>query len=203
MFSRRMPIPVTRRARSTGVRKPATPTQCAWIATTPMAMGLKQSRYFVWPVASVASVRISCLLVYILFIGIRMLCRLVLRCPPQRRRAISVTADYMCGGGCRGIARARAQIFKFNPGNYIVRIDEYGGNPSRPKWAISEATVAYYSPHTGGLFNFVDQTGFTEGRVWYVIAIDGVTRAPSPCTRTLCPVRPQPRNQAIGPPPTL
>ena len=105
----------------------------------------------------------------------------------------------MCGRDCR----ARAQIFQFNPGNYIVRIDEYRGNPQRPKWAISEATVAYYSPHTGGLFNFVDQTGFTEGRVWYVIAIDGVTRTPSPCTRTLCPVRPQPRNLEIGPPPTL
>ena len=100
-------------------------------------------------------------------------------------------------------ARDCAQIFQFNPGNYIVRIDEYRGNPQRPKWAISEATVAYYAPHVGGLFNFVDQTGFTDGRVWYVIAIDGVTRTPMPCTRTLCPVRPQPRNMAIGPPPTL
>ena len=35
-------------------------------------------------------------------------------------------------------------------------------------WAVSEATVAYYAPHVGGLFNFVDRTGFIEGRVWCV-----------------------------------
>jgi len=70
-------------------------------------------------------------------------------------------------------------------------------------WPVSEATVAYYAPHIGGLFNFIDSTGFIEGRMWYVIAIDGVTRTPAACTRQLCPVRPQPRNMEIGPPPTL
>ena len=94
-------------------------------------------------------------------------------------------------------------IFDFNPGKYIVRIDEYRGNPRAPLWAVSEATVAYYAPHCGGIFNFVDQTGYIEGRVWYVIAIDGTTRMPSACTRELCPVRPQPRNDEIGPPPEL
>jgi len=40
-------------------------------------------------------------------------------------------------------------------------------------WGVSEATVAYYAPHLGGLFNFVDRTGFidasvSKGRVWSV-----------------------------------
>ena len=82
----------------------------------------------------------------------------------------------------------------FNPGKYIVRIDEYRGNPARPQMEQGHATVAYYSPHMGGMFSFVGSTGYMEGRVWYVMAIDGETRQVEPCTRELCPPRPQPRD---------
>merc|ERR1719183_2804135 len=40
-------------------------------------------------------------------------------------------------------------IDSFNPGDYIVRIDEYRGDPAHAMWPISEATVAYYAPHVG------------------------------------------------------
>ena len=85
-------------------------------------------------------------------------------------------------------------IENWNPGEYIVRIDEYRGNPNRPQMEMGHATVAYYAPHCGGIFSYVGSTGYMEGRVWYVMAIDGTTRQPKPCTRDLCPVRPQPRD---------
>jgi hypothetical protein len=75
-----------------------------------------------------------------------------------------------------------------------VRIDEYGGNPSRPKWAQSIAMVTYYSPHLGAIHMEVGQQGYIAGRVWYVMMVDGTTRQPLPCTRDLCPEREQPRN---------
>ena len=82
----------------------------------------------------------------------------------------------------------------FNEGSYIIRIDEYRGNPSQPKWAQSIAMVTYYSPHLGAIHMEVGQQGYIAGRVWYVMMVDGVTRQPLPCTRELCPERPQPRN---------
>jgi adhesin/invasin len=82
----------------------------------------------------------------------------------------------------------------FNPGTYIVRIDEYRGNPRNSQMVAGHATVAYYAPHVGGMFNIVGSTGSMEGRVWYAIAIDGTTRQPIACTPELCPVRPQPRD---------
>lgn len=85
-------------------------------------------------------------------------------------------------------------VKQWNAGTYIVRIDEYRGNPRNSKIASSHATVAYYSPHTGGMFSSVGSVGFIDGRVWYVMGIDGTTRAPFECTPELCPVRPQPRD---------
>jgi len=59
-------------------------------------------------------------------------------------------------------------------------------------WGVSEATVAYYAPHLGGMFNFVDRTGFiddtvSKGRVWYVSQCVSVCRKAN-CVgvRTVC-----------------
>jgi uncharacterized ion transporter superfamily protein YfcC len=41
---------------------------------------------------------------------------------------------------------------------------------------VSEAVVTYFSPHLGGSYSTIDKTGYTDGRMWYVISIDGETR---------------------------
>jgi len=85
-------------------------------------------------------------------------------------------------------------LHHFNAGKYVVRIDEYKGNPGNSQMVGGHATVAYFSPHTGGIFNYAGTTGFVDGRVWYAIAIDGETREPTACTPAICPVRLQPRD---------
>jgi len=94
----------------------------------------------------------------------------------------------------RGHGPETISLQNFNSGKYIVRVDEYKGNPARSQMSAGHATVAFYSPHMGGVFNYVDSTGFVDGRVWYAIAIDGETRQPTPCTPQICPVRSQPRD---------
>merc|ERR1712166_555085 len=91
----------------------------------------------------------------------------------------------------RGHGPETISLENFNSGTYVVRVDEYKGNPARPQLSAGHATVAFYSPHMGGMFNYVDSTGFVDGKVWYAIAIDGETRQPTPCTPQICPVRPQ------------
>ena len=120
----------------------------------------------------------------------------------------------------------------------MLRVNEYRGDPSNPSWGVSQAQVAFYSPHIGmlrfqvgfpsSLENLmrlslphllhlslslsppllslppahistppppprqVGVDGYTEDEVWYVAAIDGTTRAPTACTREVCPLRPPP-----------
>lgn len=83
-------------------------------------------------------------------------------------------------------------IEHFNPGQYVLRVDDYRGNPNAPLWDISHAFVTYYSPHLGAIQFHVAHNGYTEGDVWYVMAVDGETRNPVECTREICPLRPRP-----------
>jgi len=94
----------------------------------------------------------------------------------------------------RGHGPETISLGKFNNGDYVVRIDEYKGNPSAPMWDKSIAQVTYYSPHLGAIHMEVGQQGYIAGRVWYVMMIDGASHAPLPCTPELCPERPAPRN---------
>ncbi len=77
-----------------------------------------------------------------------------------------------------------------NPGKYVVRVDEYMGNPLAQQLVGGHATVAYYSPHMGGMLNYAGSQGYIDGKVWYVLAIDGTTRQPVACTPEICPKRP-------------
>ena len=80
----------------------------------------------------------------------------------------------------------------FNHGDYVVRIDEFGGDPRNAKWAESFAQVTYYQPHLGAIHMEVGQQGYIAGKVWYVMMVDGRTRNALPCTPELCPERPSP-----------
>eukprot|EP00286_Rhodomonas_abbreviata_P000936 CAMPEP_0181288560 /NCGR_PEP_ID=MMETSP1101-20121128/399_1 /TAXON_ID=46948 /ORGANISM="Rhodomonas abbreviata, Strain Caron Lab Isolate" /LENGTH=2254 /DNA_ID=CAMNT_0023392693 /DNA_START=96 /DNA_END=6861 /DNA_ORIENTATION=+ len=73
----------------------------------------------------------------------------------------------------------------FNSGQYILRIDEYRGNPNAASWPISHALVSYYSPHLGSVQYSVETDGYLDGDVWYVMAVDGTTRNPVACTREI------------------
>ena len=112
--------------------------------------------------------------------------RLNLNLNPQLRR---LDRDDTQGHGPETIS-----LESFNKGDYVIRIDEYRGNPSAPNWAMSHAAVTYYSPHLGAITMEVGQQGYVAGRVWYVMFVDGETRSVLPCTRALCPERPAPAN---------
>jgi hypothetical protein len=70
-----------------------------------------------------------------------------------------------------------AQIERFNVGQYVLRIDEYRGNPSRPSWDVSHALVTYYAPHLGAVQFSVAENGFTDGDVWWVSCARGLWAA--------------------------
>ena len=76
-------------------------------------------------------------------------------------RSVRLDLDQTQGHGPETIS-----LENWNNGKYIVRIDEYGGNPRRSKIVAGHATVAYYAPHVGGMFQFAGSTGYIEGRVW-------------------------------------
>jgi hypothetical protein len=105
-------------------------------------------------------------------------------------RSVVLDRDDTQGGGPETIS-----LQNMNRGQYIVRVDEYRGSPAASQMINpGKATVAYYAPHVGGMFNYAGSDGYIEGRVWYVLLIDGVTREVKRCTRELCPPRPQPRD---------
>jgi len=72
-------------------------------------------------------------------------------------------------------------IRHFNHGQYVLHIDEYGGSDSNPSWDMSHAMVTYYAPHLGAVQYHVGRDGYTVGKKWYVMMVDGETRNPVEC----------------------
>lgn len=100
----------------------------------------------------------------------------------------------------KGLGPETVTIAQFNPGQYVFRVDEYKGAQGKAKWLTSKAMVTYYSPHLGAVRYFAGTDGYFADTIWYVLAIDGTTRAPTKCTPAVCPIRLVPAYKAgVGP----
>jgi len=96
-------------------------------------------------------------------------------------------------------------ILAWNPGQYVVRVEEFNGNPHKPGWDHSGALLSYYSWNTGSISLTVADDGYTNANVWYAFAIDGSAEPVqfSNCTTETCLLRDPPTGSFAVPEPTI